>query len=231
MNTRKKSMDGAEVVDVIKEMIAVMQKNITDKIDVTSNSLQAEMFQVHQKLEIVIKANEKLEKQMEAVKAENKELLKRCEDLEVDMDRLEQKTLANELTIEGEIEINELMLEEKLVGLINEKFELGKLVAIKEGDIIDVRKIHIKDSSSGKRKYQLNLKSEAKLNILRHRRNLKGKNMYVNEVLTRYRQGVFASARRALKGSKLFAVWVRNANIFVKDKEASKPYILESNIS
>ncbi len=48
------------------------------------------------------------------------------------------------------------------------------------------------------------------------------KNIYVNDVLTTYRKGLFYAARKLYKGKKLCAAWTQQGNVLVRKTEGDK---------
>lgn len=114
------------------------------------------------------------------------------------------------LNTEGDAGVNELNLEDVVLDLFNNK------MAIKL-DPDDLENVHLLPSRNKPLLVIVRFVSrKKKYEVMKAKSTLKGKNIYINDHLTRLNAEVFKKTRELKKQNKLEATWTRNGKVFIK---------------
>ncbi len=165
--------------------------------------------------------NQRLWRRIERLEMEGHKKSKKILELQVELDKMEQKQYENDVQIVGlkETENEEedlkkiLKISRETMGCKIKKADvknihrLGKKSNDKPRDVI----IKFADHSTRKKFY------ENRKKISPHKDTTR--NIYINDHLTNYRKGLFFSTRKLLKSKKLYAAWTQNGNVLIRKTE------------
>jgi polyhydroxyalkanoate synthesis regulator phasin len=187
--------------DFIEKMVKALSDKRVKELTMESNKeLIEEMAKKIEK-----KMETKIEKVDEKIKATNEEV----EGLKDRIDELEQKAKSPNLIIAGEIEAAD---NDDIVKLLNEKLEMELT-----GDSIKyMMKLGKDDGKKLKRIRVVFTSEEIKERVMKNRKRLKGKKVYLTDDLTPQRSTLAYHARMAVKKPKLADSWVYDGKVFIK---------------
>jgi hypothetical protein len=143
----------------------------------------------------------------------------RTSNLETKIDDLEQDNYKNEIVISGNFEIPSLPSPSNISSLLLKTCN----TSITPNTI---NSFFFKKNSKGQSMLKLNLNRPEKIALLKAKKDLSKKQIYVNEVLTNLRFKLLMEAKNYCKQQKLHSTWTRNGNIFIKKAADSNQFIM-----
>ena len=212
----------AQATDIMKNIIAQeVQHHMKDMI-----------ANVRRENETAIKESNNM---IEVLKADNDKKRRRIDKLEFLLHKKDDKI--NELLVKVDnIEQKEFESDVQLVGVEETKTEndelknLLKLSKEKLGEKLkpaDIKSVHRlgKRRANKNRDLVVSFKDpNTRERVYRNRKKLSGnrnpaQNIYINDRITHYRQGLFFQARKLCKAKKVFAAWTQKGNVLVRKSE------------
>jgi hypothetical protein len=70
-----------------------------------------------------------------------------------------------------------------------------------------------------------------KIALLKMRKTLAAKKVYVNEALTTQRFHLLMAAKSLCRSKQIFSAWSRSGKIFIKKSESAQPYFIRDMVS
>ncbi len=130
------------------------------------------------------------------------------------------------LRIVGLSEENDEDLEEKIIDLVHDDFNL---TSFDSSDIETTYRLG-KAAHSKTRDVLVRFRDEDTCNLIyKCRRNIpRGTHIYINEDLTAMRGKLYYDARQLKRAGRLFSVWSQGRSIFIKMTESGVPRPIES---
>ncbi|XP_077394048.1 uncharacterized protein LOC144031131 [Festucalex cinctus] len=229
------SMPSGKRTDDIEEL-----KTFIQKMDKTITDLSQQMKESNQKLHQ--ESNKKLLEEMQqlrnVVQAQKEEMKKK--DLQIailqeQVDELDQKSRINDVIITGikvrprtHVQATARRSEEDSDrNPDNESVEQQVITKLREFGII-VKSKHIQECytlPSGGRKppmvFMTLTNRKNKIALLKQDPKLKGKNVFLNENLTKKNAEIARKARQLRKDGKIMATWTANCKVFIKTQGSS----------
>ena len=212
----------AQGKDILKELFDEKRRKLNEENEVLKQQLTHRLDQFKRdELADLKTENQRLLRRIERLELEGSKKSKKILELQIDLDKMEQKQYENDVQIVGLKEAN------------NEEEDLKKILKvsretmgckIKKSDIKTIHRLGKKSSDksrdvivqfaelSTRQKFYQNRKKTAP-----HKET--SRNIYINDRLTNYRKGLFFSSRKLLKSKKLYAAWTQNGNVLIRKTE------------
>jgi hypothetical protein len=197
---------------MLKQMDLLLQKH-TDKFS-------CELFDIHEKLNKTTLENQKMHCEIQDLTKKNEALVMAHMKLENKLDKLEQAELINDISINGEFQIEPS--KEKVASFVN---KILPSVAFTDKNIIDFSVFKKEKMSYIKLKLDSN---ETKAKLFQAKKTMSMRNLFIAECLTPKKYTLLLEAKKIAKLGHLKFVWSRNGTIFGKKDETSKPAVIEN---
>ncbi len=212
----------AQGKDILKELFEEKWRKLNEENEVFKQQLTHKLDQFKRdELADLKTENQRLLRRIERLELEGSKKSKKILELQINLDKMEQKQYENDVQIVGLKETNGdeedlkriLKISRETMGCKIKKSDiktihrLGKKSSDKSRDVIVKFTEH-----STRQKFYENRKKTAP-----HKEA--SRNIYINDRLTNYRKGLFFSSRKLLKSKKLYAAWTQNGNVLIHKTE------------
>jgi hypothetical protein len=97
---------------------------------------------------------------------------------------------------------------------------------VNEGEPMSTQVIHLTNVKQVNEYYHHTIKTnnlETKINIIKFKKQLKNKNMFISESLTNYNYQILKEVKKLCFDKVIFSAWTKNGVTFAKKKSDSKP--------
>jgi hypothetical protein len=221
-NNKKNEISSQTDPDSFAKMMEVFEKftsKILDQMNKNFNKqtelLSTELFELRKQIDLMQGQNTAL--QEENVKIKKEILTQRVmfEELEQKIDQMEQDKYKDDIVITGDFEIPS-------VSPITISSFLHKMCPSSSISHASISSFFLSKNKTGQSLLKLTVKDRTeKISVLKSKKELAKKNIFVNEVLTNLRYKLLMTAKRLCREKKLAAAWTRNGKIFIKKTETS----------
>ncbi len=212
----------AQATDIMKNIIAQeVQHHMNDMIASVKRENENAIKAANNMIEVLKADNDKKQRRIEKLEFLLHKKDDKINELLVKVDNIEQKEFECDVQFvgveEAKTEKDEL---KNLLKLCKEKLgaklkttdikgvhRLGKRRANKHRDLV----VSFQDPTTRERVY----KNRKKLSCNKN----PAQNIYINDRITHYRQGLFFQARKLCKAKKVFAAWTQKGNVLIRESE------------
>ncbi len=216
---------------IVKKALQEVQKQflvditqLKSEMDSAIEKLKKQVGDLETKVANLQEENDRKSKQLRSMEFQNGKDKPKRKELTITIDELEQSQHKSSVQIVGLSESeNEEADVKKVVKLAREKMNLK----LKKTDVSDVHRLGKKcdgkardlvikfTDQKSRDQFHLNRKKTAP-----HKDP--SKNIYVNDVLTTYRKGLFYAARKLFKSHKICAAWTQKGNVLVRKADGDQ---------